>query len=101
MNVAEFKKYLRQFRDEESVLDVIAAYIGCTCSEDCTYILQQATDRLYYIASLATHKSKILRTQLDMTQMYLKGELYKDSEVAKQMLPLQIANIERVLYSDE
>ena len=98
MNVAEFKNYLRQFRDDESVLDVISAYIGCTGTEDCTYILQKATDRLYYIASSSVHKSKVLRTQLDMTQMYLKGEMYKDPEIAKQMLPLQIANIEKVLY---
>jgi hypothetical protein len=35
-----------------------------------------------------------------MTQMYLKGELYKDSEIAKQMLPLQIDNIERVLNNE-
>ena len=100
MNVAEFKNYLRQFRDEESVLDVIKAYIGCTDLEDCTYILEQATDRLYSIASSATNKHRVLRTQLEMTQMYLKGELYKDSEVAKQMLPLQVSNIERTLDND-
>lgn len=99
MTVKEFKNYLRQFRDDESVTDVISAYICCTKHEECTYILQQAVDRLSRIAAYTSHKNTMLTQQLTMTQLYLQGDMYKDEETARAMLPVQIDNIEKVLHN--
>lgn len=101
MNVKEFKEWLEIYKDNDLIIDVFQRYIkDFGTNTECEIALQSAFDRLKEIAWTDKCKRMNLEQQLKMTKMYLKGEMYNNKEYAKQMLPRQIENIEKVLEDE-
>lgn len=102
MNVKEFKEFLKLFGDNELIISAIQEYIKkFGTNTECEIALQTSFDRLKKLAWKDKHERMVLTQQLKQTSMYLKGEMYKDEEYAKQMLSRQIENIDEVLKQDE
>lgn len=100
MNVRELKKIMEAFSDDDLAIGVVKTYLSIATNTETEIALQSAFDRLKELAWKDKSKRMILEQQLKMTGMYLKGEMYKDEEYAKQMLPKQIQNIDEVLRDD-
>ena len=101
MNVKEFKEWLEIYKDNDLIIEVFNDYLKrFGTNTECEIALQSAFDRLKELAWKDKSKRMNLEEQLCMTAMYLKGEMYRDEEYAKQMLPRQIQNIEEVLKDD-
>ena len=101
MNVKEFKEWLEIYKDNDLIIEVFQNYIKIFgTNTECEIALQSAFDKLKEIAWADKSKRINLEKQLCMTAMYLKGEMYKDEEYARQMLPRRIQNIEEVLNNE-
>ena len=101
MNVKEFKEWLEIYKDTDLIINVFQEYIKIFgTNTECEIALQNAFDKLKEIAWKDKSKRMSLEKQLCMTAMYLKGEMYKDEEYARQMLPRQIQNIEDILKNE-
>lgn len=98
MNVREFKEYLKEFDDKNTIVRAMMYWINNIATDYeiesiCRIALEKACLQMNYHGI----RSEALEQQLTQTKMYLKGEMYKDEETAKEMLYKQIENIERVL----
>ena len=100
MNVKEFKEYLKSFKDNDLIINVIQSYLTAATNTECEIVLQSAFDRLKSLAWEDKCKRMNLEQQLIMTKMYLKGEMYTDEKTAREMLYKQIQNIEKVLENE-
>ena len=101
MNVKEFKEFLNLFKDNDLIIEVFQDYLKrFGTNTECEISLQSAFDRLKELAWEDKNKRMNLEQQLEMTKMYLKGEMYADEETARKMLYKQIANIEEVLKNE-
>lgn len=100
MNVKEFKEYLKLFKDNDLIINVIQSYLTTATNTECEIALQSAFDRLKLLAWEDKCKRMNLEQQLIMTKMYLKGEIYTDEKTAREMLYKQILNIEKVLENE-
>lgn len=102
MNVKEFKEYLKLFKDNDLIIDVIKSYLlRISTNTEAEIALQSAFDRLSELAWEDKCKRMNLENQLIMTKSYLKGEIYTDEETARKMLHKQIQNIEDVLENEK
>ena len=100
MTVKEFKEYLKLFKDNDLIINVIQTYLRTATNTEVEVALQSAFDRLKSLAWEDKCKRMNLENQLIMTKMYLKGELYTDEKTAREMLYKQIKNIEKVLENE-
>lgn len=101
MNVKEFKEFLNQYNDNYMVIHIIYDYLNTIATPfEIKKITEYSVETLVKIMNKYFYKSANYKEQLSMTNMYLKGEMYKDEEYARQMLPKQIQNIEEVLKDE-
>jgi hypothetical protein len=98
MKIKDLKVLMEAYSDDSLAITFINSLINYHLN-DGELILTNDTlqtklkHRLYKIDS----DKRILGTQLKQTNMYLKGEMYKDEDTARNMLSKQIQNIEEAL----
>lgn len=93
--VKELKELLASENDNANVKDVIVSLVNTYLDyQTVSDISIAATTRLTNENAHNLHSNTLLRDQLLMTKMYLNGEMYTDAKYAKDMLPLQIQNID-------
>lgn len=100
MTIKELKGIIELFRDNDSAIEVIKKCLSIATIYESEIALQSAFDRLKVLAFEQKNKCMNLERQLIMTKMYLKGEMYTDEKIAREMLDKQILNIEKVLEND-
>lgn len=98
MNVREFKEYLKRYSGNVSMANVMVHFLIYEATDfELESISKYAVDTAYRRMKQYTTENDRFKQQLTQTKMYLKGEMYKDEETAKEMLYKQIENIERII----
>lgn len=98
IRIDELRNMLKDYEDNRSVLPLLESLVNYHLDDEEVFHLneiihkkqQQINYRLLNI-------NRSYRTQLTFDKMYLKGEIYKTEQVAKENVGLQIRNIERTL----